>query len=216
MLACGIVLQVGQQFPGYMALWPTLAAACIIVAGFTDSKFGADRFLSMKPLVKLGDSSYALYLFHWPILVVFLVASGRDHAGPKAGLAIIVASVFAAWALTKWIDTPLRRNKWIEKKRRRALTVIVVCVAAGALPLTAWQVHITNVNNSLLAGSNTNNPGAASLWSGYVDQAEPDAPLLPSFTAIDSDWPVFPGAVKPTKQNSSIVAPMESSTLPRT
>lgn len=194
MMACGLVLQVGQQFPGYMALWPTLAAACIIVAGFTDSKFGADRFLSMKPLVKLGDSSYALYLFHWPILVIFLVASGRDHAGPKAGLAIIVASVVAAWALTKWIDTPLRRNKWIEKKRRRALTVIVVCVAVVALPLTAWQVHITNVNNSLLAGSSTNNPGAASLWPGYVDQAEPDAPLLPSFTAIDSDWAVFPEA----------------------
>ncbi|POH59951.1 acyltransferase family protein [Arthrobacter glacialis] len=194
MLACGLVLQVGQQFPGYMALWPTLAAACIIVAGFTNSKFGADRFLSMKPLVKLGDSSYALYLFHWPILVVFLVASGRDQAGPKAGLAIIVASILAAWAMTKWVDTPLRRNKWIEQKRRRALTVIVVCVSIVALPLTAWQVHVTNVNNSLLAGSSKNNPGAASLWSGYVDQSEPGSPLLPTFTAVAGDWPTFSGS----------------------
>ncbi|MGA7204959.1 MAG: acyltransferase, partial [Specibacter sp.] len=66
MLSCGLILQVGQQFPGYMALWPTVSAAFIIIAGFTGSRHGVDRFLSWRPLVKLGDSSYALYLFHWP------------------------------------------------------------------------------------------------------------------------------------------------------
>ncbi|WP_449373471.1 hypothetical protein [Arthrobacter psychrolactophilus] len=43
MLSCGFILSVGQKFPGYMALWPTLAAALVIVAGFTGSKFGADK-----------------------------------------------------------------------------------------------------------------------------------------------------------------------------
>ena len=192
MLACGLVLQVGQQFPGYMALWPTLAAACIIVAGHTDSRIGADGFLSMKPLVKLGDSSYALYLFHWPILVIFLVVSDQDRASAKSGLAIILISVVLAWAMTKWVDTPLRRNKLIEQKRRRALTVIVVCVALVALPLTAWQVHVKTLDAALLAGASKNNPGAASLWPGYVDLTAPNAPLLPSFTAVNSDWPDFP------------------------
>lgn len=192
MLSCGLILQVGQQFPGYMALWPTLAAACIIIAGFTDCRFGADRVLSLKPLVKLGDSSYALYLVHWPMLVFFLVVSGRDHAGPKAGLAIILTSIVVAWALTRWIDTPLRGNTWIEQKRRRALTVIILCITAVALPLTAWQIHVKNVEHALLANASTNNPGAASLWPGFVDKSEPDAPLLPTFTSVDSDWPEFP------------------------
>ena len=57
MLSCGIILQVDQAFPGFMALWPTLAAAAVIIAGKTDSRFGADRFLSWRPLVALGDSS---------------------------------------------------------------------------------------------------------------------------------------------------------------
>ncbi len=192
MLACGLILQVGQQFPGYMALWPTVAAACIVVAGFTDSKFGADRFLAMKPLVKLGDSSYALYLFHWPILVTFLVVSGRDHAGPKAGLAIVLVSVFFAWALTRWIDTPLRRNQWIEQKRRRGFTVIIACAALVSLPLAGWQLNVNNANNALLAGATTNNPGAVSLFPGYVDQADTGTPLLPQFSAVADDWPIFP------------------------
>lgn len=194
MLACGLILQVGQQFPGYMALWPTLAAACVIVAGFTGSKYGADRFLSMRPLVKLGDSSYALYLFHWPILVIFLVASGRDHAGPKAGLAIVLVSILLAWVLTRWVDTPLRRNKWIEQKRRRAMTVIAACVVLVSLPLAGWQLHVSNVNQAMLASASKNNPGAATLMPGYMDQADGDAPLLPTFSAVGADWPDFPDA----------------------
>ncbi|MFC8304075.1 acyltransferase family protein [Specibacter sp. NPDC057265] len=192
MISCGLILQVGQQFPGYMALWPTLAAACVIAAGQTGSKFGVDRLLSAKPLVKLGDSSYALYLFHWPVLVIFLVTSGRDQAGPKAGLAIILLSIIAAWALTKYVDDPLRRHAWFAEKSSRSLIVILACIVSVAVPVTAWQAHINNLNESLLANASKNNPGAASLWPGYVDNSNPDAPLLPLFANIHADWPVFP------------------------
>lgn len=188
MLSCGLILQVGQQFPGYMALWPTLAAACVIVAGYTGSRVGADRFLSWKPLVKLGDSSYALYLFHWPLLVIFLVVSGRDHAGIKAGLAIVVVSVVAAILATKWIDTPLRRNKWIERKRRRAVAVIVVCVSLVAAPLAGWQLAIGAEERAVAAQADNNNPGAATLRPGYVDKAEPGTPMLPAMTALNKQW----------------------------
>lgn len=192
MLSCGLILQVGQQFPGYMALWPTLAAACIIAAGHTDSRFGADRLLSAKPLVSLGDSSYALYLFHWPVLVVFLAVSGRDQAGPKAGLAIILLSVFAAWIMTNVVDTPLRHSRRIAQRNWRAAAVSLVCIASVALPLTMWQTHLDNLNQALLANASKNNPGAASLWPGYVDRTSPNSPLLPSFNDIHADWPVFP------------------------
>lgn len=144
MLSCGIVLQVDQQFPGYMALWPTLAAACVIVAGATDSNVGADRFLSWKPLVKLGDSSYALYLFHWPLLVTYLVVSGRAQAGPVAGLGIILASIAAAWLATRFIDAPLRRNKLMEQKRGRALAVVLVCATLVGVPWLAGSCKATS------------------------------------------------------------------------
>lgn len=191
MLSCGIILQVGQQFPGYMALWPTLAATFVIVAGFTDSKFGADRFLSWKPLVKLGDSSYALYLFHWPLLVFFLVFTGRDHAGPRAGTAIILVSILLAIVATKLVDTPVRRSKWIEQKRRRALLAIAICVAVVAAPLGAWQYQVHAQAQALLAQADRNNPGAASLFQGFVDEADVGAPMIPALTDVGSDWAQF-------------------------
>ncbi|WP_425862557.1 acyltransferase family protein [Arthrobacter sp. TWP1-1] len=198
MLSCGLILQVGQQFPGYMALWPTLAAAFVIIAGFTGSKFGADRFLSWKPLVKLGDSSYALYLFHWPLLVLFLVVTGRDHAGPRAGTIIIAVSLVAALLATKFIDTPLRRNKWIEQKRRRALLTIAVCIALVAAPLSAWQLKIHAEEMALQAQDEAaqsevfrNYPGALALQPGFVDAADPDLPLRPALTALDKQWVTY-------------------------
>ena len=193
MLSCGIILQVGQQFPGYMALWPTLAAACVIIAGCTDSKIGADRFLSWGPLVKLGDSSYALYLLHWPILVIYLVASGQQTASPVAGLIIIVASIVAAWLATTFIDAPLRRNPWIAKKRRRALAVILICVAVVVVPLSTWQAKVHAENVQAMAQAARNNPGAASLLPGFVDEADADAGILPTKTAMADDWPQFTG-----------------------
>lgn len=191
MLGCGLVLQVGQQFPGYMALWPTLAAGCIIAAGSTRSRFGADKFLSSKPLVRLGDSSYALYLVHWPVLVIYLVAAGQDRAGAVAGLVIVLGSIFAAWAMTRFVDAPLRRSRWLGQGARRSLLVTVVCLANVAVPLTVWQQNVGG-DESLLTVAGMNNPGAAAFLPGYVDEADPNAPLRPSFSAVDGDWPKFP------------------------
>lgn len=188
MLSCGIVLQVDQQFPGYIALWPTLAAVAVIVAGHTGSRFGADHWLSWKPLVKLGDSSYALYLFHWPILVIFLIVTDRSAAGPLSGAAIIAASVLLALAATQWIDTPLRTNTWANSKRRRSTVVIIACLMAVAVPLAGCQLHVAKTEKALLAGADKNNPGAAALRPGFVDKAEPGAAMLPSLTSLGKQW----------------------------
>nr|WP_245932225.1 acyltransferase family protein [Arthrobacter psychrochitiniphilus] len=194
-LSCGFILQVGQKFPGYMALWPTLAAALIIVAGFTNSKLGVDRFLSWKPLVRLGDSSYALYLFHWPLLVFFLVFTGREQAGLKAGAVIILVSILAAIIATKLVDTPIRRSKWIEKKRRRAVLTIAICIALVAAPLGAWQGKL-KIQELLQAAQSKadqaevvrNYPGALSLQDGFVDTADPALPMTPPLTALNKQW----------------------------
>ena len=86
MLSCGLLLTVDRSFPGFIALWPTLAAAAIIVAGQSGSRFGVDRFLTWKPLVALGDNSYALYLWHWPLLVLVLAGTGITAPNLVQGL----------------------------------------------------------------------------------------------------------------------------------
>lgn len=193
MLTCGILLNVQAAFPGVAALWPTLAAACVIVAGQTASRFGVDRILSAGLLVRLGDNSYALYLWHWPILVIALAATGRDHAGPVSGSIIIVLSMGLAFLTTKFIEKPWREWQWPEVNRRRALLAVCACLVTVALPLTAIQMQQHFAAQAAQAAAQRNNPGAQALVPGFVDQSDRDAEILPTPEQLPLDWATLSG-----------------------
>lgn len=191
MLSGGFILDVQGQFPGYVALWPLVAAALIILAGQTESPFGADRLLTWKPLIRLGDMSYALYLWHWPVLIIYLIWRGREDVGPVGGTAIIALSLVLAYLTTRFVERPLRSLAWAEKKKRRAAVVIAICVALVATPVAAWQQWLGYEARQAEAEAVRNNPGARILQPGYSDQRSPDAPVLPLLSALEKEWGVL-------------------------
>ncbi|MDN3903987.1 acyltransferase family protein [Arthrobacter sp. YD2] len=190
MLSVGFVLDVQGQFPGYVALMPLGAAMLVIVAGQTGSRIGADRFLSLKPLMKLGEMSYALYLWHWPVLVVYLSWRGRQEVGAVGGTAIILLSLVLAYLTTRFVEKPLRAAKGLES-RKRAAVAIAVCVVLVGVPLGGWQYSLKLEADQLAANADRNNPGAAVLLPGYVDASDPSSPLQPTMADVAADSPVF-------------------------
>ncbi|MHC6221788.1 acyltransferase family protein [Arthrobacter sp. MMS24-S77] len=204
MLSCGIVLQVQTAFPGFVALWPTLAAACVIAAGQTGSRFGVDRILSSKPLVRLGDNSYALYLWHWPLLVISLIWTGKDHAGWLSGTVIIGASLALAFLTTKFVEKPVRDWKWPEVNRRRAAVAIVACLSLAIAPLLAFNVQQYVTAKVAMEQAQKDNPGAAALVPGYVNEVGANAVLLPTAEKLAQDWANLPsqcaGDLKPASK----------------
>lgn len=65
-----------------------------------------------RALARLGRSSYALFLVHFPVLLVGNAWwAGRGLSGHGAALAIFVAiwasSMLLAWAFERWIEAPL-------------------------------------------------------------------------------------------------------------
>lgn len=191
MIACGLVLQVDQQFPGYMALWPTLAAAAVIVAGATKSRWGADRLLSSKPLTFMGGNSYGLYLWHWPILVIFLSWQERESVGWIVGSAIIIVSVLLAIICTRFIERPARRIKWVEAAWYRSVPVVLVCVVIAAVPLLSWQGFVKAQVTEASQNSSADNPGAAALTPGFELQGNPQAPIQPVPAQISEQFAVL-------------------------
>lgn len=189
MLACGIVLDVQGAFPGIAALWPTVAAAMVIVAGQTESAAGVDRILSAKPLVKLGDISYALYLWHWPLLVLALAWSGKDHAGWLSGSVIILVALALAYLTTRYIEKPWREWRWPEVRKRRAVLAIMLAVAVAAVPLSGWSFQLELERRAVEAQKIANNPGSRVLDPAYTaGTPAADASLLPLAADLTKNW----------------------------
>ena len=186
MLSVGFVLDVQGQFPGYVALVPLGAAMLVIVAGQTGSRIGADRFLSLKPLMKLGEMSYALYLWHWPVLVIYLAWRGRQEVGPVGGTAIIVLSLVLAYLTTRFVEKPLRAATGLEG-RGRAAVVIAVCVLLVGAPLGGWQYSLKQQDELLQAEAVANYPGARVLQPGY-DGEPTGVPVRPASMADPESW----------------------------
>lgn len=190
MLSCGLILNVEGVFPGYAALWPLGAAALIIIAGNTGSRYGVDRILSLKPLVKLGEISYALYLWHWPVLIIYLVWRGREDVGPLGGVAIVGLSIVLAWATTQLIEKPLRSGKPAGSNLLRPAIIIAVSLAFVAAPVAAWQQYLHSQQEQAALQTARENPGAESLLPGFVNESTPGHPVMPA--RMENEWGSLP------------------------
>ena len=81
-------------FPGLAALAPCLGAALVIHAGEGGASAPA-RALGWRPMRFVGDISYSLYLWHWPILAYLRAAVGIELT-PLQGVAAMAASFVVA------------------------------------------------------------------------------------------------------------------------
>lgn len=188
MLSCGLLLTVDRSFPGFIALWPTLAAAAIIVAGRSSSRFGVDRLLTLRPLVALGDNSYALYLWHWPLLVLALAGMGITAPDLWQGLAIVAASLVLAVLTTRFVEKPLREWHWPQRRAWRTAVVIAACGALLAGPVTLWQSHIVADEAAAAAQPKELTPGAAVLAPENAGKPTPEAKIIPAPAAMKNEW----------------------------
>jgi peptidoglycan/LPS O-acetylase OafA/YrhL len=84
----------------------------LCTAGDSGSRYGVDRILASRPLTFIGGNSYALYLWHWPLLIVFLTLTGTSSAGAFAGAAIIAVSFGLAVLSTRYVEKPIRSWEW--------------------------------------------------------------------------------------------------------
>ena len=181
LVACGVLIPVVDVFPGYAALWPTSCAALVILAARTGSPWSADRLLASRPARYLGDLSYALYLWHWPVLILYTAASGDEHVGLRAGLVVVGLSLVLAAATHHLVEEPLRRRV---RTRREGVLVSVAVTTAVLLTAATWHLVAEGRANPVAQAGQASHPGAGALLGGPVEPA----PILPPPVAVTEDW----------------------------
>jgi peptidoglycan/LPS O-acetylase OafA/YrhL len=209
-LSCGALINGVKEFPGPLALVPVGATMLFILTGanrLADPHTGGklpfpNRLLATKPFVWLGSIAYSLYLWHWPLLIFWLVYSDNERAGFVDGAGVLLVSILLAYLTTKYVETPLR-YRWptggtptriaLRSRLRRPTIVLGSIVAALGVALTAtsftWREHILVQRASAEALTTLDMreyPGAHAL----LDHAPvPDAPMRPTVLEAKKDLP---------------------------
>jgi peptidoglycan/LPS O-acetylase OafA/YrhL len=193
LVACGAVLDGAHVFPGWQASWPVLCAVAVLLAGDGGARWGVHRPLSLPVAGWLGRNSFALYCWHWPVLVLYLVHSGREAPSGRGALAVIALSLALAALTQRFVEQPATRRLRTVRPVA-ALGVVVACAApllGGGLVTTAWLDR--EAARVAAAADDPAYPGAVALTgpavaTGGIEGVEP----LPSLSVLRDDWPRLP------------------------
>ncbi|WP_286229708.1 acyltransferase family protein [Neobacillus mesonae] len=182
LILTGLVFNVSEMFPGYIALWPMICALFIVLSGTRDTKYGVKRFLASPVMIRLGGISFGIYLWHW-VLLEFYRYNVQETPGFFVGTFIIISSIILSFLMTRYIEEPIRssvNNKFAFKRLGIIGSVNVLLIGilliGGYIGQSKLEKNITHKNY----------PGAVAVKN---PNAIPDQEPIPAFSEVFNDLP---------------------------
>lgn len=122
LVSCFLALDSPDSFPNIWAV-VIVAASCVLVAlPSEDTKFWK---IITRPIESLGNVSYALYLWHWPVFVIFHHEFGMT---PIVSLVAITLSLLIAIVTTALVEEPFHKRHWPIKR-----VIPILLIGAGSI-----------------------------------------------------------------------------------
>lgn len=129
-------------FPGWAALLPALGAAAVIAASNTRGWWQPTRLLSIRPMRFVGDISYSLYLWHWPLIII-------APSVPFWGLsiyhrvALLGICFLLAWLTKRFVEDPFRSTPALVRRAPRVSlwSALAAMVVVGLVAGGGWLVN---------------------------------------------------------------------------
>ncbi|MFC3420072.1 acyltransferase family protein [Salinicoccus hispanicus] len=188
LISTGLLLDVEGSFPSYVALWPVMAAVFVMLAGQNPTRFGVEKFLGSRAMVKLGGLSYGLYLWHWPLLSFYYVIFNTKDVSVIHGIAIILLALGLSFLSTNLIENPI--NRYISKNNftLKAFRPIFALVVTLVIAVGAW-FGISQYQSSAtanLAGS-SEYPGVMVNVEGFDQTSFEEKDPIPAMSEVKED-----------------------------
>jgi len=95
-------LDTADPFPGALALIPVIGTSLVILGGSSGALF--DRVYGNRAVRWGSEHSYALYLWHWPAIVLLPIALDAEFDGPII-LLVLTVTVAASVVSRRYIET---------------------------------------------------------------------------------------------------------------
>jgi peptidoglycan/LPS O-acetylase OafA/YrhL len=145
-IASCVVITSSTPFPGIAAALQVTGTALVLLAGHGGGTTLVGQLLSTEPFRVVGDWSYSIYLWHWPVLILPEYALDRELTAFEGVLAVLVTLTLSAYSY-QYVEMPFRTGAPAHRlPRRRALVLypvsaaLVLAVGGGAWLWTGAQV----------------------------------------------------------------------------
>jgi len=173
-----------SAFPGTAALLPVLATVLVLTAGGAGAPSDGPVVVLGHPVAQwIGRHSYAIYLWHWPVLVL-----AEAHWGALAlpwRLALMGLSVGLAAVSLRFVEDPARHAKALAASPGRGLALgAALCSVALVAGLVARST-IGPLSTDQVASA----PTLAVASAAPAASAAPDVVSVSAPTAGGSDQP---------------------------
>jgi hypothetical protein len=186
-LIAAFIFTSSTPFPGFAALLPVLGTMAILISAPHAPAWGPASLLQLRPLRFIGRISYAIYLVHWPLLVLPpLIDPTGEPLNLVGSLVLGVLSIPAAWLLHRLVERPFLDTRWARRLTPRAVLlattgamVVVLVVTLGLAYTSAQRPLSSSVEEGAVM------PGSSDV---IFSPAVP-ANLRPSLAEAASDLP---------------------------
>jgi peptidoglycan/LPS O-acetylase OafA/YrhL len=165
LLLYGFVFGDQNAFPFPWAL-PAVFGTLILMWGIVEAEgkpFFISRVLSSRGSSIIGKMSYSLYLWHWPLLVLFRWTIGIESVWMKAICLVLILGFSAASYF--FVESPLRTNRYIKSKANWK----VVAVSLSVLAVAFGGASLLIANKSVVSLSKTKN---SFIWRSGIYAAD--------------------------------------------
>lgn len=131
-------------FPGIAAAVPVLGTALVIYGG---QRSLLSRAGTLAPVAFLGRVSYAVYLAHWPPIVLVPFITGHPLTTWEK-LAILAGSLAVGWWLTTFIEDPVRFSPRLLGGRRPGTVAVWSALGMAIVVMIGGSALLVNAHDS--------------------------------------------------------------------
>lgn len=164
-LSTAFLYQETQLFPGLMALPPVLGTAILVYSFESNKKTWINQALEIGILKKIGQMSYAIYLWHWPIVVYWKYVFGDANSVITSVFffALVIVMSFATLCL---VERPTRRKKVLKTECTLVYFSLFSTVLIGLLSF--YFVHENGLPGRYSSSSNSHTQDlVGERWSSF-------------------------------------------------
>ncbi|HEY8621897.1 MAG TPA: acyltransferase family protein [Dermatophilaceae bacterium] len=195
LLASAWLFSGATAFPGYAAALPVVATAAIIIAGDTGRADPSDVVFRLRPIQWLGDVSYSVYLWHWPLLVFAPYVLRHNLKTPEL-LALLLLCLVISGLSKRFVEDAMRFLPRLTRTPRATLSAAGAGMLVIAL-VSGTQIYAASAREQQIAALLADVAGSPCFGAPVMENRArcPEAlTALPVATVTKADAPWAPQA----------------------